>query len=158
MSKATLTGANTGCNFRTWNQQWTKTQWADIQSKARPLKRITSQKRGHVRRWKKKNQVTALQLTVCGSSPFSGAASACCLLSSAAGMSWTERPSHRGPSSQLQRQREELTYDCLCTERQLTLRVITLKKGNNIMNSCLCFLSQDSTVLPWWKTFNTMFT
>lgn len=27
MSKATLTGVNTGCNFRTWNQQWTKTQW-----------------------------------------------------------------------------------------------------------------------------------
>ncbi len=33
VSKATLTGANTGCNFRTWNKQQTKTQWEDIQKR-----------------------------------------------------------------------------------------------------------------------------
>lgn len=115
MSKATLTGANAGCNFRTWNQQWTKTQWC-IQGKCQE------------RRWQK---IKTLQLTVSGSSPFSAAASACCRLWWAAGVSWTERPLRHGPCSRLQRQHEEPTYDHLDTETQWTPPVITLKKSNN---------------------------
>lgn len=114
MSKATFTGANAGCNFRTCNSEPNSDTY----------------------------RVALWTTTVWRSSPFSAAACACCCLSAAAGESWTGRPSRLGLRSRLLTQHEELTYDHLGTETHPRLWLCWWKATVQTPSPCRYVLQQ----------------